>query len=431
MKRASDPDQNIIDGFNANLFEFMSSEKLINLRKRIDQELELRTYLIGQMIPDEVWTTIFGIVNHNTTISETLSLRLVCTRWVTAPNSLSECTITQDEELECLRLLPLLQCLTINASVVVSNVSFQRYFSKLTKMVLMKDFVTSPVYSFSQDTWRCMKDLKVFDITRLPEFAFQPVCLKFLKNLTSLKLGNNYRHVTVANLSNLVNLKVLDIRNRVKWRNGEFVNMFGGYSLPVLTSMKSLELLKVSKYFVIGLPTNFQSIRENHPSVRIRLYYYERQYYEGDFDENTPHGKGVYVCRTWKYTGDYLSGKRHGKGIFCYGGSRSGVVYEGEFKDNLKDGLGVLRNKNGILYQGEWKDGKKNGKGTLSFQNVNCVCFGQRILRYEGEFKDDLFGGNGIYYFNTVARYEGVFEKGKIVGEGSLYDNENNLLLTE
>ena len=40
--------------------------------------------------------------------------------------------------------------------------------------------------------------------------------------------------------------------------------------------------------------------------------------------------------------------------------------YEGEYKDNLKHGQGVLSHFRGSTYKGEWKDGKEwNGRTTF------------------------------------------------------------------
>ena len=58
-------------------------------------------------------------------------------------------------------------------------------------------------------------------------------------------------------------------------------------------------------------------------------------------------------------------------------------MYEGDFKDSLKMGRGILYNENGKKeYDGEIKKGLKDGKGTLYDKDEN-------IIIYEGNFKDD------------------------------------------
>lgn len=55
--------------------------------------------------------------------------------------------------------------------------------------------------------------------------------------------------------------------------------------------------------------------------------------------------------------------------------------YEGEWKDDHKNGKGVQETPEG-RYEGEWKDGKRHGQGTfvskaplsISIALVLCVC---------------------------------------------------------
>ena len=51
-----------------------------------------------------------------------------------------------------------------------------------------------------------------------------------------------------------------------------------------------------------------------------------------------------------------------GKGIFLWPDGRK---YEGEFKNDKKNGYGEFTSSDGKKYKGEWKDGKQNGEGEL------------------------------------------------------------------
>jgi hypothetical protein len=42
---------------------------------------------------------------------------------------------------------------------------------------------------------------------------------------------------------------------------------------------------------------------------------------------------------------------------------KSGAVYEGEWKGNMREGVGVQEWPDKARYDGEWKDNKANGKG--------------------------------------------------------------------
>jgi len=51
-----------------------------------------------------------------------------------------------------------------------------------------------------------------------------------------------------------------------------------------------------------------------------------------------------------------------GKGVFTW---KDGRKYEGEYKNDKKEGYGEFNWPNGKVYKGMWKDGKQDGDGTL------------------------------------------------------------------
>lgn len=53
--------------------------------------------------------------------------------------------------------------------------------------------------------------------------------------------------------------------------------------------------------------------------------------------------------------------------------------YEGQLKNNNKEGYGVLY-LDGNIFKGEWKDNKKYGYGIVNYSNGNTI---------EGEWKDE------------------------------------------
>jgi len=69
-----------------------------------------------------------------------------------------------------------------------------------------------------------------------------------------------------------------------------------------------------------------------------------------------------------------------------------GRHYEGEYKNNKRDGYGIMTYQDGSLYQegshyeGEWKNDKRDGQGVMTYLDD-----GRRL---EGEFKEDAFIGN-------------------------------------
>jgi hypothetical protein len=89
-------------------------------------------------------------------------------------------------------------------------------------------------------------------------------------------------------------------------------------------------------------------------------------------------------------------------------------IVTGELKYGKKDGKGKFTWKSGATYDGEWKDDLRNGFGT--FANSNS-----KDWIYEGFFVDDLYEGKGIYKWPDGRVYEGLWKKGKQDGQGILF----------
>ncbi len=69
-----------------------------------------------------------------------------------------------------------------------------------------------------------------------------------------------------------------------------------------------------------------------------------------------------------------------------------GRRYEGDYKNNKRNGYGVMiyqdggKYSEGSRYEGNWVDDKRNGQGVMIYLNDS--------RRLKGEFKDDIFIGN-------------------------------------
>ena len=129
-------------------------------------------------------------------------------------------------------------------------------------------------------------------------------------------------------------------------------------------------------------------------------------------------------------------------------------VYEGELKNELPEGYGVLKNTKGILYEGNFKDGKFNGDGiysgpqTLEIIIYKFIYFEYSVLyqksnlpdkykddhyRVVGKFKNNKLHGSHIQIFTSQGDfYIGNFVNGHpnknifltgmvIVGEGQTF----------
>ncbi|CAF0869810.1 unnamed protein product [Brachionus calyciflorus] len=130
------------------------------------------------------------------------------------------------------------------------------------------------------------------------------------------------------------------------------------------------------------------------------FYTNNKDEYIGEWHNNKKEGKGIY---NWVSKGEIFEGewkddkrngfggwkdnKQHGYGTYYYSESH---YYEGEWYAGLKSGWGRMYYSNGDIYEGEWSNDKRHGNGMLRLANDN---------RYEGEWKNDMKNGHGNFFF--------------------------------
>ena len=95
-----------------------------------------------------------------------------------------------------------------------------------------------------------------------------------------------------------------------------------------------------------------------------------------------------------------------GKGKYVY---TNGFVYEGQFVDSLRDGLGILTEPNGNSYDGMWKADEMNGQGKYKWADGSS---------YSGEWKNGVRDGYGIFFFDNGDKYTGYFQNNQFHGKG-------------
>ncbi|GHT90584.1 hypothetical protein FACS1894122_01230 [Alphaproteobacteria bacterium] len=115
--------------------------------------------------------------------------------------------------------------------------------------------------------------------------------------------------------------------------------------------------------------------------------------YEGDFVNGKREGIGriKYINGDF-YEGEFVSGKMHGKGMMAYG---NGDFYVGDWVNGNEEGIGAMRYTNGDVYVGEWLNAEKDGKGKYTSANGSI---------YEGLFRNDEFVNDGEYLFAIKER---------------------------
>uniref|UniRef100_A0A8B9PK31 ALS2 C-terminal like n=1 Tax=Apteryx owenii TaxID=8824 RepID=A0A8B9PK31_APTOW len=183
------------------------------------------------------------------------------------------------------------------------------------------------------------------------------------------------------------------------------------------------------------------------PSCRFFTYVFRLEgkfknaTYEGEWHWGKPHGKGTLKWRDGRnHVGDFKEGLEHGFGICLvprrsedrydcykchwYEGKMRGygiceygneMVYKGYFKDDLRQGFGILENPSAdhpFKYTGQWENDKKNGYGVWDDKD--------RGERYIGMWHDDHKHGQGIVVTQSGVCYQRTFHAGRMVGSGIL-----------
>ncbi|XP_044537672.1 ALS2 C-terminal-like protein isoform X1 [Gracilinanus agilis] len=191
------------------------------------------------------------------------------------------------------------------------------------------------------------------------------------------------------------------------------------------------------------------------PAARCCLYTFQTvdrfrlATYDGNWFWGKPHGKGTLKWPDGRnHVGDFHQGLEHGFGIRlvphgaedkydCYKchwweGQMQGYgiceyadesMYKGYFRDNLRQGFGVLESSpqapQPFKFMGHWHRDKKNGYGVWEDKD--------RGERYIGMWQADHRHGQGIVVTQSGICYQRTFHADKMVGPGILLLEDDSL----
>ncbi|XP_062444682.1 radial spoke head 10 homolog B-like isoform X1 [Rhea pennata] len=166
--------------------------------------------------------------------------------------------------------------------------------------------------------------------------------------------------------------------------------------------------------------------------------------YKGSISNGVRHGYGLFRSgmHPVSYTGYWCNGKRHGKGTIYYNRGRTSW-YSGDWVNNNKEGWGVRRYKSGNIYEGQWKKNVRHGKGRMRWLTANQeyagqweygiqhgfgthIWFLQRMPlsqyplrnKYIGDFVNGNRHGHGRFIYASGAMYDGEWVCNKKHGRG-------------
>ena len=137
--------------------------------------------------------------------------------------------------------------------------------------------------------------------------------------------------------------------------------------------------------------------------------------YEGEWKNNRKEGYGVELYKDNSfYEGEFHYGSKQGIGKYYWS---DGSVYEGQWVNNTLEGYGIYKFKDGSYCWGEWYENQINGFGKFYFPGIKC---------YIGFFEKDIKSGFGlIFWFNEKKVFVGYWKDNKQNGIGKFISNGN------
>jgi len=137
--------------------------------------------------------------------------------------------------------------------------------------------------------------------------------------------------------------------------------------------------------------------------------------YSGDLVSTVRHGDGHYKFpRYFEYRGQYHNGRRNGHGTLLFGPDGRDGFLEGVWSHGELEGVCTRAWADGREFRGTMSGGQMNGRGTLSRHGV---------VEYEGNFKDNRKDGDGEEVETASdggvkGRFKGSWRRNRRHGQG-------------
>lgn len=148
-------------------------------------------------------------------------------------------------------------------------------------------------------------------------------------------------------------------------------------------------------------------------------------YFSKSFSSGKINGKGKYICSdNQTYEGEMKDSIPHGFGVLDYHSITRGSItrYKGEFQNFEYHGKGILtfykEDETKCVGKGTFRKNKQYGKGSYSCADGE---------KFEGMYSEDKLNGKGILTYSDESRYEGDFKDGLPHGKGTKYDSSGNV----
>ena len=187
------------------------------------------------------------------------------------------------------------------------------------------------------------------------------------------------------------------------------------------------DYLKYSNEHELVFPPEFQEGNNLYEIVPIKFK--NGNIFKGKWNgENQMEGKGKYYIKTdnifiegfWE-RGELKYGRIFMPDRNIYEGNDNGYEYEGDFKEQSLHGKGKLTGPEGDIYEGDFSNNLFHGNGKY--------IYGQSKNEYDGEFEFGIKKGKGKYTAVDEYIYEGKWDNDLPFGNGKLTKLDNSCIL--
>ena len=253
-----------------------------------------------------------------------------------------------------------------------------------------------------------------YNIQKLKKI-FSKLVLKRIKNIDNNIIRENKKIIESSKKENKENIEKIKNENisDINQYNEEYESIDDEeeFNLDEL----DVNLIPEKNHIFIG-SKNSNNLKHG---LGMDIFKNSNSYFFGQFINGKRSGIGKYIINNsnynYKYEGEIDGPYANGYGRFI--NNEISMKYEGEWKNSLKDGIGIESYKQNF-YQGDFVNGKRNGVGEY---------FWEKDVFYSGEWRDNFMNGVGVYYFGKDAWYEGSFKNNKMEGFGILNVKNNKI----
>ena len=154
---------------------------------------------------------------------------------------------------------------------------------------------------------------------------------------------------------------------------------------------------------------NRKKLRKTNKYYGGKKIYSNGDIYNGKLNsEGKKEGKGTMIYANGdKYEGDWIDDTKKGKGTMIY---KNGDIYEGYWMDDKKEGededeIGIMTYANGDIYTGSWENDKKSFDGVYKYAPNAENEYG--YVEYDGEWRNEYKNGYGTMIFADGRGYAG------------------------